>query len=210
MELSTKDWICIVLVITMFLINMSVYSQLPEKMISHWSASGQANGWMGKFWGTFLIPIVSVFMIGLFLLIPKIMVFKENFKKFKDVYDNFKIIFTGFMFILNLIIIFSNLGYDIPIGPVVGGLVAVLLFYMGHIMPKFKRNYFIGVRTPWALADDANWKKTQIYGGKVLKAIAVFLVLSFLFPEYFLYLFGIPIAVGVLSIFWYSWNESRN
>ena len=209
MKLSTKDWICIILVITMFLINMSVYLQLPEKMASHWSVGGQVDGWMDKFWGTYLIPIISIFMIGLFLLIPKIMVFKENFEKFKDVYDNFKIIFTGFMFILNLVVVFSNLGYDIPVGIVVAGLAAVLLFYMGHIMPKLKRNYFIGVRTPWSLADDKNWEKTQIFGGKVMKVMAVFLVLAFLFQEYFYYLFMIPIVVGILSIFWYSWNESR-
>jgi len=176
-------------------------------MASHWDAMGQVNGWMGKFLGTFLMPVVGAFMLGLFLLIPKIMVFKQNFKKFEDIYDDIKIIFVGFMFILNLIVILANLGYDIPIGIAVGGLVAVLLFYFGHIMPQFKRNYFIGIRTPWALTDDENWRKTHLFGGKVFKILALFIVLSFLFPEYFFWLFGIPMIVGVLGIFWYSWNE---
>ena len=78
-KLSAKDWICIGLIIAMFALNFFMYSQMPDKITTHWNAFGTADGWMAKgFWSVYLIPLVGLVCYGLFLLIPKIMVFKKN------------------------------------------------------------------------------------------------------------------------------------
>ena len=42
-------------------------------------------------------------------------------------------------------------------------------------MPRIGQNYTMGVKTPWALNDPENWRRTQRCGGKcfVLMGIAV-------------------------------------
>lgn len=42
-------------------------------------------------------------------------------------------------------------------------------------MPRIGQNYTMGVKTPWALNDPENWRRTQRFGGKcfVLMGIAV-------------------------------------
>ncbi len=36
---------------------------------------------------------------------------------------------------------------------------------LGAILPRVKRNAFIGIRTAWTLASDENWARTQRVGG---------------------------------------------
>lgn len=209
--ISRKDIACMLLIIAMILINLFYYTKLPESMISHWGFNGEANGWMPKDFAIWIMPVVSVFMLGLFIAIPYIMPprDKKNFKKFSRIYENMKLIFIGFMAVINIVVTFVNVGYNIPVGLIIAGMVAALLYYFGIIMPEFKRNYFIGIRTPWALEDENNWNKTQVYGGKVFKFIAFFILFAAFFPEYFLWLFFFPLIVGIVSIFWYSYKISK-
>ena len=40
-------------------------------------------------------------------------------------------------------------------------LVGLLLAFIGNYMHNLKPNYFAGIRTPWALNDEDNWKQTH-------------------------------------------------
>jgi len=40
-------------------IGIYLYSQMLDKVASHWNAEGRVNGYMPKFWGLFLMPILS-------------------------------------------------------------------------------------------------------------------------------------------------------
>ncbi|MCD6528068.1 DUF1648 domain-containing protein [bacterium] len=33
---------------------------MPEKMASHWNVKGEVDGYLSKFWGLFLIPLISI------------------------------------------------------------------------------------------------------------------------------------------------------
>jgi len=40
-----------------------------------------------------------------------------------------------------------------------------LLMFVGNYMGKIRKNFFIGIRTPWTLASDEVWAKTHRLGG---------------------------------------------
>ena len=44
-------------------------------------------------------------------------------------------------------------------------------------MPTFKPNYFVGIRTPWTLENETNWRKTHRLGGKVFMIAGVIITL---------------------------------
>jgi len=48
-------------------------------------------------------------------------------------------------------------------------------------MPKFKHNYFVGIRTSWTLASEDVWYKTHRFGGKVWVAAGLLLITSLFF-----------------------------
>jgi uncharacterized membrane protein len=53
-----------------FLLGEFLYPQLPERMASHWNASGNVNGYMSKILGFFLMPVISVILFLVFIAIP--------------------------------------------------------------------------------------------------------------------------------------------
>jgi uncharacterized membrane protein len=54
---------------------------------------------------------------------------------------------------------------------------------MGFMLRKAKRNYFIGIRTPWTLANDVVWDKTHSLGSKLFIAAGFLTFLGIAFPQ---------------------------
>jgi uncharacterized membrane protein len=49
-----------------------------------------------------------------------------------------------------------------------------ILFYIaGVMMSRAKRNYFIGIRTPWTLNNEEVWNKTHRLGGLLFKILVL-------------------------------------
>ena len=48
-----------------------------------------------------------------------------------------------------------------------GGL-AVFLGLLGNVMGKVRRNFWIGIRTPWTLASERVWYSTHRFAGKTM------------------------------------------
>ena len=72
-------------------------------------------------------------------------------------------------------------GADDARGRWCGLLVGLLFIIIGNYMPKFRQTYTMGVKTPWALADEENWNHTHRFGGRLwMAAGVVFLALTML------------------------------
>jgi len=78
MKLRKSEIISLVIVIISLIIGIYFYPLMPEKVASHWNAEGKVDGYMPKFWGLFLMPIISAVLLFLFIIIPKIDPLKHN------------------------------------------------------------------------------------------------------------------------------------
>ncbi|HVA78978.1 MAG TPA: DUF1648 domain-containing protein [Candidatus Binataceae bacterium] len=54
-----RDWPTIILVAAMFAAAMWTWPIAPAKIPSHWNASGQVDGYSGRFAGLMLMPIIG-------------------------------------------------------------------------------------------------------------------------------------------------------
>ena len=50
-----------------FAVGLFFYPQTPERMASHWGIKNNVNGFMPKFWGLFLMPIISLVLYLFFI-----------------------------------------------------------------------------------------------------------------------------------------------
>lgn len=197
------------LVVLSFLIGAYFYPYLPEQMASHWNMAGEVDDYMPKFWGTFLLPIFSVFLLALFFIIPKIDPLKENVQKFRKEFNTFILIFEFFFFYIYLLSIYWSLGVRFDMTAAIMPGLGLLFYYVGILLGRAERNYFIGIRTPWTLASDAVWKKTHLLGSKLFKAVGVLAALAFFFPSYSFFLMFVPIIFVSLYLTVYSYLEFR-
>ena len=149
------------------------YTVLPDRVASHWNASGVADGYMGKFWGMFLLPLIMVGVFLLYLVIPKIDPMKANIESFRGYYNGFWVALFAFFLYIHKLTLAWNLGYRFNFATFMVPALAVLWFFIGIFLEHSKRNWFVGIRTPWTLSSDVVWNKTHALGGKLFKLAAV-------------------------------------
>jgi len=206
----TKEIKLSLLVITAsFATGVYFYPSMPEMIASHWGIGGQADDYMPKFWGLFLVPIMSLAIFGLFLLLPKIDPMKANYAKFKRYYDGFLLAFVVFMAYIYALTIFWNKGVNIDMGRAIIPAMAALFYIVGLVLEKAKQNWFIGIRTPWTLSSEKVWDKTNKLGAKLFKTVAIIVLFSRLFgEEVFIGTMLLLVAASIYLTF-YSYLEFR-
>lgn len=195
------------LVVLSFLIGAYFHPQMPERMASHWNAAGEADGYMSKNVALFLLPAVGLFMFVLLIILPKIDPLKENIEKFRNYFEGFIFLIVLFFLYIYLLSIFWSLGnrFDMTIAMVPA--MAVLFFYIGILLENAKRNWFIGIRTPWTLSSDEVWEKTHKLGAKLFKASAIIALLGLILRDYAILLLIVPVLLSALYVVVYSYLE---
>ena len=173
------------LIVLMIAASAYFFSLLPDKIISHWGINSEPNGWMPKldFFVFFICLAIALFLLLTFL--PRFDPLKKNYAHFQKEYDLLVLIFSGFMLYIFLISILANLGSKLNIGLMLLPALAVLFYFIGMLMQKTKRNWFVGIRTPWTLSSDSVWEKTHRLGAKIFKALAILLLLTGIFSSFF-------------------------
>ncbi len=173
----------LVLVAIALVFSAAVYSRLPERVASHWGVNDEVNGSMPRFWGAFLMPVIAFGMLGLFLLIPAIDPMKANIAAFRPVFNAFIVAILVFLLYLHVLTILWNLGYQgfrmsTALLPALG----LLFILVGLLMRQAKRNFFIGIRTPWTLSSDRVWAQTHRVGAVLFMVCGVIALFGVFFP----------------------------
>ena len=199
--------IAIVLVVLSFLVGIYFYPQMPAEIDTHWNADGVADGQRSKFTGLFAIPIVSLILLVLFLVIPRIDPKKENIRKFRGHYDWLIFVIMAFMFYIYLLSVFWNLGAEFNFTLLLLPAFTLLFLFIGFVLEKAEPNWFVGIRTPWTLSSEKVWHKTHKLGAKLFKIAALITLFGFVFRSLAIWFVIAPIIVFVLYLIIYSYLE---
>jgi uncharacterized membrane protein len=104
-------------------------------------------------------------------------------------------------------ILLWNLGVKIrpnvffPIG------IGLLIFYGGILCEHVKKNWFVGIRTPWTLSSDAVWEKTHRVGGRLFKITGLIVIAGVFFEKYICFFILVPVLVITVFLLVYSYLE---
>jgi uncharacterized membrane protein len=184
-----------------FAVGIYAYPQLPENVASHWNIEGKVDGYMPKFLGVFLLPSMAAGVTLLFIAIPRIEPLKSNLEQFKEHYNGFIVVILAFFFYLYLLTILWNAGVTFSLMQLLTPAIGIVIYASGVLVEKAKRNWFVGIRTPWTLSNETVWKKTHEQGGKLFKIAGAMSIIGVLFGSYLTFLF---MLVPVLSVAVYS------
>lgn len=192
---------------------LAAYSYLPESVPIHWNAQGQVDNYGSKAMAAFIffLPLLLALM---FQFLPKIDPKKQNYVKFQKYYDIFAIFFIAFFVVVNGVMLTEILKPGtLSIGLVISIGVSLMLIVLGNMMGKIKHNYFMGIKTPWTLADPDVWNKTHRVGGIMWVVIGILaLITSFISTVIFsvILLVGALGSTVVLYILSYVWFKKRH
>lgn len=183
------------------------FAVLPDTVPIHWGANGQANGYGPKWIGTFLFPLLSA---GIYVLIHVLLTAGPRLGGRENLAANLqivKIVFTGimlFVLIVQLSALAQSLGLGFDMTVVITLAVSVLFIFLGNYMGKMRRNFWMGIRTPWSLANAAVWERTHRLGGWLFVAVGLIGILCSFIP--FLRVWGVIIPIIAVSAFLYIYS----
>jgi len=207
--MSSRNTVILALIIIAagVLLSLAVYPRLPEQVASHWNAADQVDGTMPRFWGAFIMPIISLVMLGLFLLIPVIDPLKANIAQFRRTFNLFIVLILAFMLYLHFLTTLWNLGVQsFRMSTAMLPAMGLLFIFVGVMLRQAKRNFSIGIRTPWTLSSDRVWDKTHRLGAVLFVVSGIVAALGAFLPGPMSYWLVIgPVLVSTFVVLVYSY-----
>lgn len=198
-----------VLALLPVVLTAAVYSRLPAEIPMHWELNGQVS-YSAK-WQLWVVAGMTPLLAVLFYFLPWLDPKKRNYEKFSASYIGFQTVMMLFMLAMTGICVVEALRPGtVDVAMVVCLIVSLLMVYLGNVMPKFRMNWFCGIKTPWTLSSETVWTRTHRVAGRLFFAAGVLGVIGAFIPgdtAKFVLLF-VPLMLAsliptVLSYRWY-------
>jgi immunity protein, SdpI family len=188
-----------------------VWNTVPDTVPLHANLKGVVDRYGSKNELITMILILTVANVLVYLLLPQ--VYRIDPRRFaaenKGRLNRIAFAVSVFLAAVLCLLIHNSIHEDIAfttrfILPGVGLLIAVVGNYIYNIKP----NYFAGIRLPWTLDNNKNWRKTHLLGGKLMFGggllIAIICVFTS-FPVSIIILFAIlSLIILITCIYSYS------
>jgi uncharacterized membrane protein len=146
-----------------------IWNRLPETVPLHFNHNMEPDRVGPK--TELLIPVCILAAVSIFvlLLLQNLQRFDPKRRKAptSPVFSRLGAGLLIFMAILNIMIIVSAMKGASVFSNYLFPLMGLLFAFLGNYMHNIKPNYFAGLRLPWTLSDDENWKKTHQLAGKI-------------------------------------------
>jgi len=162
---ANKKTLIITSIVTVLpiLIGAILWDRLPDVMATHFGVDNEANGFSGKAFAVFGLPLflLAVHWLGALIIAcdPK----KQNIGQK---------LFTLVLWIVPVVSLVVaaieypvNLGYQMDVGFYTVLPMGILFIVIGNYLPKARQNYTVGIKIPWTLANEENWNRTHRLAG---------------------------------------------
>ena len=158
------------------------WNKLPEKVPMHYNIRGEVDRYGSKTELLAVMGIIIAISIGVYFLLvninkidPKKKYSTENLPRMRKL----AFAISLFMSVLACFIIYSSLHpadkFNMQFIVITVGLLFVVT---GNYMYNIKPNYFAGLRLPWTLENEDNWKQTHLLAGKIWFAAGLLIVIA--------------------------------
>ncbi|OYV81510.1 MAG: hypothetical protein B7Z73_18010 [Planctomycetia bacterium 21-64-5] len=154
-------WFSIGLTLAAWAAASIAYPSLPQQVPTHWNIHGQVDGYGDKSWATFLTPAVMLGLLALFRLLPWLSPRPFTLDTFRGTYEFVVVLVMGLMAYIHALMLWAAYAGPIDVGRALVGGLCLFFALIGNVLGKVRRNFFVGVRTPWTLASERVWIDTH-------------------------------------------------
>ena len=142
-----------------------LWDRLPDRIPTHWGMGGEVDGWSGKGFAVFAMPLM---MLGIQLLCFFVTASDPKRGNIRRKYLSMVLWIIPVLSVMTSCISYAvALGAQIRVEQVIPGFIGLMFVIIGNYMPKFQQSYTLGIRLPWTLSSEENWNRTHRFGGKI-------------------------------------------
>lgn len=179
--MKKNNWL-LILGLLSFGITLLVYPNLPSQVPLHWNTAGEVDSY-----GTKMVSLLmGALPVGLYFMmvyLPRIDPKRENYAKHQGAYWMMQSAIILLFIALHWVTIAIAMGYDLNVSRLVTIGIGVLFMIIGNYMTQLRHNYFVGIKTPWTLANEEVWRKTHRVGGVVFVLTGILMGISTFLPK---------------------------
>lgn len=185
-----------------------LYPSLPAEFVSSWNAAGEPGGITTALWGVAGVPFTMLLLIGLWAVLPYLDPLK-GLTKSRYVYDFVFFLIIALLSYSYALLLAANIDSMFDISTALVPALALFFFVIGVLMPRMKRNWYMGIRTPWTLSSERVWKKTHELGSTLFMGAGIVMLGGLFFPEFLTWILVAPVAVAAAVCVVYSYLAYR-
>ena len=164
-KVSRVDLVTAMVLAAGFVATAAVYARLPDPMPTHFGLDGRPNGWMSRAMGAWVLPASAVVVtllvrFGARLLGPG---YRERLEA--SPVRGIALATASILLAVHVLALRAALTPGHVLGSSLWVLLGAFFVVLGLLMPRTRRNPWIGVRTAWTLSSDENWARTHRVAG---------------------------------------------
>lgn len=151
------------LILLPMLAGLLLWNRLPDTLATHFGTGNVPNGFSSKPFAVFGLPLFVLACQWCSVLITANDPKRQNisakvFRLTLWVCPAVSLLACGVTYAYAL-------GQPLDIGRLAQGFVGALFVLIGNYLPKCRQSYTMGIKLPWTLADEENWRRTHRLGG---------------------------------------------
>ena len=183
-----------------------LWSRLPDRMPIHWGMEGKIDGWSGKAFAVFGLPLMMLGFHWVCALAMKLDKQNQSGSN-RKVLDMILWLFPVMSVMMSAFVYGSALGGEIRMTSLMAVPMGFLFVAIGNYLPKCRQNSTLGIKLKWTFNNEENWNKTHRIGGITWVACGLGMILFGLLDWLVMFpvLFGVMILVPTV----YSWQLYR-
>ena len=189
-------------------LGLLLWNRLPDQLPTHFGVDGAADGWSGKGFAVFGIPLM---MLGFHIVIFfATRLDKQNRGHNEKVMNLVGLIFPV-MSIVNSVIIYTQaMELELNLSMLLFPMLGLLFIVIGNWLPKIKQNSTLGIKIKWTLYNEENWNRTHRFAGFVwVIGGVIFCLMGFVAEKALLFLLPIQIILLACVPMVYSWQLAK-
>lgn len=153
-----------------------IYKGLPGAVPIHFDMHGEINGWSSRESLWFMPASLGIITSFLFLLLPVIDP-KRRLNSGSGKFEHIRFVVVLFIAGLSCFCLYISKTQHVEhLNKFMFAFLGLFFAALGNFFPSLKPNYFIGIRSPWALENETVWKKTHQMAGKLWVAGGILLM----------------------------------
>lgn len=212
MKFFKDNLFSLILFLGLVAISFYFYPQLPSSIPTKFDFNGNPVQYSSREFVTILMPTIYLFLIFFIGIMVKASPEKFSMPNSKKAMDII-VAGCGLLFLgIHLGMVMDPGGKEIFVRYFSFG-IALFLTVVGNVFGKTERNFFMGVRVPWTIASEANWRATHRFCGKMMVLFGLaLLALSFFYSSMPVAMIAILIPTltpVIYSYLYYKKNEIR-
>lgn len=165
--------VCLAVIVLTLGVSAALYPELPRLVPVHWNSAGEADAWDAPAM-LFIPTALMVGLAALWLVLPKLSPRRFAVDDFEATWWYSGMIVVCLLAYLQGVHLWGAIRPDFAVDRAMFAGIGLFFVLAGNVMGKVRRNFWLGIRTPWTLANERVWYATHRLAAKTMVAGGLF------------------------------------